>query len=109
MSRSAGCGLAVADPVMVPCGSCRQVWTDDPSGFCDDCQVGVPSSRPGSLTEGQRDAIVGQLMSRDLLLPRQVRAETIAKAVPGWKWGGDLGGLSQLEAGDLLEYLEGLK
>jgi hypothetical protein len=99
----------VADPWMMPCSDCRQVWTADESGLCEDCQAGVLSSKPGSLTEDQRDAIIGQLMVRDLLLPRHVRAETIAKAVPGWKWDSYLGALSQQQAGDVLEYLEGLR
>jgi hypothetical protein len=92
-----------------PCRGCRQIWTDDPSGLCEDCQVDVVSQRPASLTEDQRVAIIGQLMARNLLLPRSARAEVIAAAVPGWKWAGDLSVLSQQQAGDLLEYLEGLK
>jgi hypothetical protein len=100
---------AVADSLTAPCRECWQVYTCDDSGLCEDCQAGVLSQRPGSLTDDQRDAVIGQLMARNLVFPRQVRAETIAKAVPGWKWAGDLGALSQQEAGDLLVYLEGLR
>jgi hypothetical protein len=97
-----------------PCGSCRQVLTDDPSGLCEDCQADVLSNRPGSITEAQREALIGLLMDQGMIpsgllgdeqAPRR-RAEFIASVVPGWTWKGDLGVLSQQQAGDVLEALE---
>jgi hypothetical protein len=92
-----------------PCAGCRGVITDDPSGLCEDCQTDVVSERPGSLTEDQRMAIIGGLMQQCVLFNRTERAELIARAIPGWTWRGDLGGLSQRQAGDLLEYLAELE
>jgi hypothetical protein len=90
------------------CSSCRQIITDDPSGLCLDCQQGVASIRPGTITEAQRTALIGLLMDQGLIGEgkHKARAEVIAQAVAGWKWGGDLGILSQQDAGDLLEHLE---
>jgi hypothetical protein len=90
------------------CASCRQVIVDDPSGFCEDCQEGIPSQKPGSITGEQRQALIGLLMDQGLVGEGKSRhrAELIAEAVPGWKWGGDLGALSQQQAGDVLELLE---
>jgi hypothetical protein len=97
-----------------PCGSCRQVLTDDPSGLCEDCQADVLSNRPGSITEAQREALVGLFMDQGMVpsghaddagAPRR-RAQFIAAVVPGWTWNGDLGVLSQQQAGDVLEALE---
>jgi hypothetical protein len=96
------------------CASCRQIITDDPSGLCLDCQTDVLSQRPGSITAAQRDALIGLLMDQGMVpagrsgdeSARKRRAEFIASVVPGWTWGGDLGVLSQEQAGDLLEALE---
>ena len=88
------------------CAGCRQIITDDPSGLCEDCQTDVLSQRPGSITENQRTAVIGLLMDQGLLFNRHTRGEVIAAAVPGWRWAGDLGFLSQQQAGDLLEHLE---
>jgi hypothetical protein len=93
---------AVADRT---CGGCRQVITDDPSGLCEDCQCDVLSQRPGSITDAQRMAIAGLVIDQNLLTPAK-RDDVIARAVPCWKYYGDLGALSQQQAGDVLELLE---
>src|SRR5271155_590085 len=92
--RWTGC-LALAELV---CQGCRQIIVDDPSGLCEDCQTDVVSQRPGSITEDQRMAVVGKLMEHGGLFSRHDRAATIARAVPGWTWEGDLGALSQQQA-----------
>jgi hypothetical protein len=89
-----------------PCSACRQVITDDPSGLCEDCQTDVVSQRPGSITEDQRLVIIGLMMDQNILVPRQLRAEVIAEAVPGWNWQGELGAMSQQQAEDLIEHLK---
>jgi predicted amidophosphoribosyltransferase len=87
------------------CAGCRQVITDDPSGLCEDCQTDVLSQRPGSITDSQRLAIAGLVIDQNLLTPAR-RDDMIGQAVPGWKYYGDLGALSQQQAGDVLELLE---
>jgi hypothetical protein len=87
------------------CTSCARPGVTDPSGLCDDCQEGIPSSRPGSITTEQRLAIVGLCIDQNLLTPRK-RAAELEMVVAGWRYGGDLGWLSQREAGDVLEHLE---
>jgi hypothetical protein len=86
------------------CQSCRQIITDDESGLCLDCQTGVLSQRPGSITAEQRAAIGGLCV--DQRLWTRGRAELIGTVVPGWAYGGDLDCLSQQQAGDVLELLE---
>ena len=88
------------------CSSCRQIITDDPSGYCEDCQQGLISERPGSLTEPQRTAITGLLLDQGVIFSRHARAAVVAEAIPGWAYAGDLGALSQQQAADLLEHLE---
>jgi hypothetical protein len=88
------------------CSGCHQIWTEDPSGLCEDCQTDVVSQRPGSITEDQRMAVIGLLMELGIAFSRHARAEMIARAIPGWTWQGDLNALSQQQAGDLLEYLQ---
>jgi hypothetical protein len=88
------------------CTGCRQVLTDDPSGLCEDCQTDVLSQRAGSITQTQRESLIGLLMDQGLVGNSGARGRVIAKVVPDWKWQGDLGSLSQQQAGDLLEYLE---
>jgi hypothetical protein len=53
-------------------------------------------------------AIIGLMMERGVVFSRHARAGVLARALPDWPaWqGGDLGYLSQQQAGDLLEYLE---
>lgn len=93
-----------ADPV---CASCRKVYVDDPSGMCEDCQEGIPSSKPGSMTETQRTALIGLLVDANLVGDRRARARYLAYVLPGWPAGiSDLVGLSQVQAGDLMEALE---
>jgi hypothetical protein len=91
-----------------PCGSCRQILTDDPSGLCEDCQADVLSRRPASITAAQRDALIGLMTDQGIAVSRHARGELLARVVPRWKphMGGDLGYLSQQEAGDVLEHLE---
>jgi hypothetical protein len=98
----------------VICAGCRQVCTDDESRLCLDCQTDVPSQRPGSISQAQRETLTGLFMDQgmvpsgragDARAPK-ARAEFIASVVPGWAYGGDLGALSQQQAGDLLERLE---
>ena len=91
------------------CASCRMVIVDDPSGMCEDCQEGIASGRPGSITQAQRESMTGLLMDQGMVGSeggRKRRAEFIASVVPGYKWSGDLGVLSQAEAGDVLQALE---
>jgi hypothetical protein len=95
-----------------PCASCAQVVTADPSGFCEDCQQGIPSQKPGSLTPAQRDALVGLLMDEGMVPSgrapedaRKRRAGFIASVIPGWKYADDLGALSQQQAEDLIAAL----
>jgi hypothetical protein len=89
-----------------PCGSCRQVLTEDPSGLCEDCQEGVPSQRPGSITEDQRWALIGPLMDRGLVGEGKWTARAaLISAVTGAKMTSDLGVLSQQQAEDLIEHL----
>ena len=90
------------------CASCRQVYVDDPFGFCEDCQEGIPSQKPGSITDEQRLALIGLLIDQGFVGDGKWRARAIliAEVVPGWPYGGDLGNLSQQQAGDLLELLE---
>ena len=87
-----------------PCAACRQVLTDDESGLCEDCQTGVLSQRPGSVTGDQLAAIRALLADQGLTTPRQ-RNEVICRAVPGWRYASELG-LSRQQAGDVLELLE---
>jgi hypothetical protein len=90
------------------CVSCRAVITDDPDGYCEDCKEGIVSEKAGSVTLEQRDALIGLLMDQGFIGEGKWRARAImiAEVIPGWAWKGDLGGLSQKQAGDLLERLE---
>jgi hypothetical protein len=88
------------------CAGCRQIYTADPSGLCEDCQTDVVSQRPGSITPDQRLGIIGLMQEQGILFNRWTRANVIATVVPGWPYGGDFGALSQQEAADLLEHLE---
>ena len=88
-----------------PCAACRQVLTDDESGLCEDCQTGVLSQRPGSVTADQLAAIRALLADQGLTTARQ-RNEVICRAVPGWRYASELGCLSRQQAGDVLELLE---
>jgi hypothetical protein len=88
------------------CAGCSRVWTEYPAGLCDDCLEGVMSDEPGSITGDQRLSIIGLMTDNRVLLPRDVRAAEIARAVPGWAWGGDLGRLTETQAADVLERLE---
>jgi hypothetical protein len=90
------------------CASCRQVVVDEPSGFCEDCQEGIPSQKPGTITPDQRDVLVGMLMDQGMVGDGKwkARAILIAEVVPGWPYGGDLGALSQQQAEDLVARLE---
>lgn len=87
------------------CAGCRQIITDDPSGLCEDCQSDVLSQRPGSVTDEQRMTLAGLLMDQGLIGNWSERARIMASVLTGWT-GSDLGGLSQQQAGDLLEALE---
>lgn len=92
----------------VTCASCRQVYTSDPSGLCEDCQTDVVSQRPGSITDDQRMTLAGLLMEQGFVGDGKwtARAELLTNVLAGWSGSSDLGQLSQQQAGDLLEYLE---
>jgi hypothetical protein len=50
-------------------------------------------------------AIAGLVIDQNLLTPAK-RGDVIGQVVPSWKYQGDLGALSQQQAGDVLELLE---
>ena len=89
------------------CTSCRQFYTIDPSGLCEDCQEGIPSSRPGSVTARQLGALAGLMIDQGMTgdAGRRRRADLIREVVPGWPYAGDLGALSQAQAADVLQRL----
>jgi hypothetical protein len=88
------------------CSGCRQVYTDDVTGLCEDCQTDVLSSRPASMTDSQGLAIIGLLIDTGLHQSSSARGELMASLFPGWSSGGDIHQLSQDQAADLLEALE---
>jgi hypothetical protein len=90
-----------------PCAGCFRVLTDDKSGRCEDCQEGVPSSRPGSLTEDQRWALIGPLMDQGFTGEGRwvARRELFASVTGGRVRSSDLGVLSAQDAEDILEHL----
>jgi hypothetical protein len=88
------------------CGRCGVEMASDPTGMCDDCNSELQSARPGSITKNQREALIGLLMDQGLVGSTKARAAVISQVVKDWRYGGDLGALSQREAADLLEHLE---
>ena len=95
-----------------PCAGCRQVWTTDGSGLCEDCQTDVISERPGSMTVTQHEAVVAALIDIGYVGDgggRQRRIELLTEVIPGWQGQGDIMVLSQRQAGDVLERIEELR
>jgi hypothetical protein len=89
------------------CSGCHQIYTDDPSGLCEDCQTDVVSQRPGSVTDDQRGAICAEMEALGLEWRFTAGREAVLEAaLQGWGYGGDLNSLSQQQAGDVLEHLE---
>lgn len=91
------------------CAGCRQVWTTDGSGLCEDCQTDVISECPGSVTTAQVDALAGAMIDLGYVGDnggRRHRIELLEDVIPGWQYLGDLFALSQKQAGDVLERLE---
>lgn len=95
-----------------PCAGCRQVYTTDGSGMCEDCQTDVVSERPGSVTQAQVNALASALIDLGYVGDnggRRHRIALLAEVIPGWQYEGDLFALSQKQAGDVLERVEELR
>jgi hypothetical protein len=67
-----------------------------------------PDKRPGTITENQRLDLIGILLRDRGAWSRAHRMEWLTQRIPGWDHGGDLGWLSQKQAGDLLAAANGI-
>ena len=65
-------------------------------------ELAGPDERPGTITEGQRLDLIGILLRDGVAWSAAHRLEWLAQRIPGWDHGGELGWLSQRQAGDLL-------